>query len=215
MTFESRPFRVPARCLHPLKSGYVLVHVHDTVEKLKKNIQTSFDIAVTNQILLVNKIRLQNDRTYVSYLKNAKEAEPVVVLDARICESCKVLVVDLINAFTIFDNMDFDGGGDLSRQEIFVGLMNFGTHQSEPLSDKQVLTMINEADKDRNDSIGFFEFWCAICNHLWGIFFFTVFAAQHFKNFIGSQGSLLLMNLPHPQPQQSKALAKGKHSSII
>jgi hypothetical protein len=136
--------------------------VGDTVEKLKKYIQTSFDIAIGNQILLVNKVRLQNDRAYVSYLKNAKEAEPVVILDSRICESCKILAVDLINAFTIFDNMDFDGGGDLSRQEIFVGLMNFGRDQAEPLSDKQVLSMINEADKDRNDSIGFFEFWCVV-----------------------------------------------------
>ena len=159
MASDSRPLRVPTRCLHPLRSGHVLVQVGDTVEKLKKCIQTSFDIAVGNQILLLKKIRLQNDRAYVSYLKNPKEAEPVVVLDARICESCKISAVDLINAFIIFDNMDFDGGGDLSRQEIFVGLMNFGSNLKEPLSDKQVLTMINEADKDRNDSIGFFEFW--------------------------------------------------------
>ena len=157
MAFDSRQLRVPARCLHPLRSGYVLMHGGDTIEKLKKYIQGSFDIAVGNQILLINKIRLQNDRTYESYLKNAKEAEPVVILDGRICVSCKVSVVDLINAFSMFDGMDFDGGGDLSRQEIFVGLMNFG---SEDISEKLVLAMINEADKDRDDSIGFLEFWC-------------------------------------------------------
>jgi len=133
------------------------MHGGDTIEKLKKYIQGSFDIAVGNQILLINKIRLQNDRTYESYLKNAKEAEPVVILDGRICVSCKVSVVDLINAFSMFDGMDFDGGGDLSRQEIFVGLMNFG---NEDISEKLVLAMINEADKDRDDSIGFLEFWC-------------------------------------------------------
>jgi Ca2+-binding EF-hand superfamily protein len=57
----------------------------------------------------------------------------------------------------MFDRMDFDGGGDLSRQEIFVGLMNFG---NEDISEKLVLAMINEADKDRDDAIGFLEFWC-------------------------------------------------------
>jgi hypothetical protein len=168
------------------------MHGGDTVEKLKKYIQASFDIAVGNQILLIKKIRLQNDRTYESYLKNAKEAEPVVILDSRICDSCKVSVADLINAFAMFDRMDFDGGGDLSRQEIFVGLMNFGNEDTEQLSDKQVLAMINEADKDRDDSIGFFEFWCDLSNLLSTVIY--MFCSSSFQKLYRVSGKAPLVD---------------------
>jgi Ca2+-binding EF-hand superfamily protein len=57
----------------------------------------------------------------------------------------------------MFDSIDFDGGGELSRSELFVGLMNLG--QAEHFSEKEILGMINAADKDRNDSIDFTEFW--------------------------------------------------------
>jgi hypothetical protein len=150
--------RIPTRCLQPLRTGNVTVYAGDTVAKLKQQIQTAFDISVSNQILLINKVRLDNDRTYESYLKNAHVAEPVHILDSRMCETCKILVVDLINAFKIFDNMDFDQGGELSRQEIFVGLMNLGGEIGQ-YTEKEVMGMIDQADKDRNDSIDFFEFW--------------------------------------------------------
>jgi hypothetical protein len=145
--------------MHPLKCNHVLLFLNDTVEKLKQQIQAVFDIAVGNQILLINKIRLQNDRLYSSYLKDHRCVEPVVILDSRMCEVCKVLVADLINAFSLYDSMDFDGGGELSRQEIFVGLMNFGSEDVAQHSDKEILAMINVADKDRNDSVDFLEFW--------------------------------------------------------
>ena len=155
MAYDSRQMRVPVRCLHPLRSGQIVLYAGDSVPKLKTQIQSAFDIAINSQILLVNKVRLLNDRTYQSYLKNAQGPDPVVILDSRMCETCKIMAVDLINAFKIFDNMDFDGGGALSRQELFVGLMNVGGDATE----KEVLQMINKADKDRNDSVDFIEFW--------------------------------------------------------
>lgn len=158
MAYDSRQMRVPVRCLHPLRSGQIVLYAGDTVPKLKTQIQSAFDIAINSQILLVNKVRLLNDRTYQSYLKNAQVPDPVVILDSRMCETCKILAVDLINAFKMFDNMDFDGGGSLSRQELFVGLMNVGGLATE----KEVLEMINNADKDRNDSVDFIEFWYII-----------------------------------------------------
>ena len=161
MAAESRQMRVPARCLQPLRVGNIVVSSGDTVAKMKLQIQIAFDISVSNQILLVNKIRLENDRSYESYLKNVHIAEPVHILDSRMCETCKVLVVDLINAFKLFDNMDLDQGGELSRQEIFVGLMNMGAEECGQYTEKEVMGMIEQADKDRNDSIDFFEFWYA------------------------------------------------------
>jgi hypothetical protein len=158
MAENIQQMRVAARCLQPLRTGNITVYGGDMVVKLKQQIQTVFDISVSNQILLVNKIRLENDRSYQSYLKNVHVAEPVHILDSRMCETCKVLVLDLINAFRIFDNMDFDQGGELSRQEIFVGLMNLPS-AGEQLTEKEVMRMIDEADKDRNDSIDFSEFW--------------------------------------------------------
>ena len=161
MAAETRQIRVPARCLQPLRIGNIVVSSGDTVAKMKLQIQIAFDISVSNQILLVNKIRLENDRSYESYLKNVHIAEPVHILDSRMCETCKVLVVDLINAFKLFGNMDFDQGGELSRQEIFVGLMNLGAEECGQYTEKEVMGMIEQADKDRNDSIDFFEFWYA------------------------------------------------------
>ncbi len=158
MADKIQQMRVPARCLQPLRTANITVYAGDMVVKLKQQIQTVFDISVSNQILLINKIRLENDRSYQSYLKNAHVAEPVHILDSRMCELCKVLVLDLINAFRIFDNMDFDQGGELSRQEIFVGLMNL-PNAGEQFTEKEVMGMIDEADKDRNDSIDFSEFW--------------------------------------------------------
>ena len=154
MASESRQIRVPVRCLNPLRSGQVVLFEGDTIEKLKRQLQIAFDVAVGNQILLVHKVRLENDRTYASYLRNPKVAEHVILLDTRLCQTAKILAEDLINAFRMFDAIDFDGGGELSRSEIFVGLMNIGT-----FSEKEVLAMINAADTDRSDSIDFVEFW--------------------------------------------------------
>lgn len=157
MSSESRQIRVPVRCLNPLRSGQVVLFQGDTIEKLKRQLQIAFDVAVGNQILLVHKVRLENDRTYASYLRNPKVAEHVILLDTRLCQTAKILAEDLINAFRMFDAIDFDGGGELSRSEIFVGLMNYGN--GDEFSEKEVLAMINVADKDRNDSVDFVEFW--------------------------------------------------------
>ena len=154
MSSESRQIRVPVRCLNPLRSGQVVLFEGDTIEKLKRQLQIAFDVAVGNQILLSNNVRLENDRTYASYLRNPKVAEHVILLDTRLCQTAKILAEDLINAFRMFDAIDFDGGGELSRSEIFVGLMNIGS-----FSEKEVLAMINAADTDRSDSIDFVEFW--------------------------------------------------------
>ena len=154
MASESRQIRVPVRCLNPLRSGQVVLFEGDTIEKLKRQLQIAFDVAVGNQILLVNDVRLENDRTYASYLRNPRVAEHVILLDTRLCQTAGILAEDLINAFRMFDAIDFDGGGELSRSEIFVGLMNIGT-----FSEKEVLAMINAADTDRSDSIDFVEFW--------------------------------------------------------
>ena len=154
MASESRQIRVPVRCLNPLRSGQVVLFEGDTIEKLKRQLQIAFDVAVGNQILLVHKVRLENDRTYASYLRNPRVAEHVILLDTRLCQTAGILAEDLINAFRMFDAIDFDGGGELSRSEIFVGLMNIGT-----FSEKEVLAMINAADTDRSDSIDFVEFW--------------------------------------------------------
>ena len=154
MASESRQIRVPVRCLNPLRSGQVVLFEGDTIEKLKRQLQIAFDVAVGNQILLVHKVRLENDRTYASYLRNPRVAEHVILLDTRLCQTAKILAEDLINAFRMFDVIDFDGGGELSRSEIFVGLMNIGS-----FSEKEVLAMINAADTDRSDSIDFVEFW--------------------------------------------------------
>lgn len=154
MSSESRQIRVPVRCLNPLRSGQVVLFQGDTIEKLKRQLQIAFDVAVGNQILLSNNVRLENDRTYASYLRNPKVAEHVILLDTRLCQTAKILAEDLINAFRMFDAIDFDGGGELSRSEIFVGLMNIGS-----FSEKEVLAMINAADTDRSDSIDFVEFW--------------------------------------------------------
>ena len=154
MSSESRQIRVPVRCLNPLRSGQVVLFEGDTIEKLKRQLQIAFDVAVGNQILLSNNVRLENDRTYASYLRNPRVAEHVILLDTRLCQTAKILAEDLINAFRMFDAIDFDGGGELSRSEIFVGLMNIGS-----FSEKEVLAMINAADTDRSDSIDFVEFW--------------------------------------------------------
>jgi hypothetical protein len=154
MSSESRQIRVPVRCLNPLRSGQVVLFQGDTIEKLKRQLQIAFDVAVGNQILLSNNVRLENDRTYASYLRNPKVAEHVILLDTRLCQTAGILAEDLINAFRMFDAIDFDGGGELSRSEIFVGLMNIGS-----FSEKEVLAMINAADTDRSDSIDFVEFW--------------------------------------------------------
>ena len=154
MASESRQIRVPVRCLNPLRSGQVVLFEGDTIEKLKRQLQIAFDVAVGNQILLVNDVSLENDRTYASYLRNPRVAEHVILLDTRLCQTAGILAEDLINAFRMFDAIDFDGGGELSRSEIFVGLMNIGT-----FSEKEVLAMINAADTDRSDSIDFVEFW--------------------------------------------------------
>ena len=157
MASESRQLRVPVRCLNPFRTSQVVLFEGDTVEKLKRQLQIALDVAVGNQILLVHKVRLENDRTYASYLRNSKVAEHVILLDTRICQTVKILTEDLINAFRMFDSIDFDGGGELSRSELFVGLMNLG--QGEDFSEKEILGMINAADKNRNDSVDFTEFW--------------------------------------------------------
>ena len=157
MAAESRQIRVPVRCLNPFRSGHILLFDGDTVEKLKRQLQIAFDVAIGNQVLLVHKVRLENDRTYVSYLRNAKVPEHVILLDTRLCVTAKIVTEDLINAFRMFDSIDFDGGGELSRSELFVGLMNYG--KGEEFSEKEILSMINLADKDRNDSVDFVEFW--------------------------------------------------------
>ena len=154
MASESRQIRVPVRCLNPLRSGQVVLFEGDTIEKLKRQLQIAFDVAVGNQILMVNDVSLESDRTYESYLRNPRVAEHVILLDTRLCQTAGILAEDLINAFRMFDAIDFDGGGELSRSEIFVGLMNIGT-----FSEKEVLAMINAADTDRSDSIDFVEFW--------------------------------------------------------